>query len=69
MVGAEGIGKAISFMHYILISEENILYLNLKLFNENNCIAEENLANDIIKYFYIKKVNKDPKTLKIQKMN
>ena len=64
MVGSDGIGKTISFMYYTLISEENILYLNLKLFNKNNYKAEENLANDIIKYFYIKKENKDPKTFK-----
>ena len=64
MVGSDGIGKTISFMYYTLISEENILYLNLKLFNENNYKAEENLANDIIRYFYIKKVNKDSKALK-----
>ena len=64
LVGPEGIGKTISFMYYTLISEENILYLNLKLFNKNNCKAEENLASDIIRYFYIKKENKNPKTFK-----
>jgi len=67
MVGSDGIGKTISFMYYTLISEESILYLNLKLFNENNYKAEENLANDIIRYFYIKKENKDQRAFKNEK--
>ena len=68
MVGSDGIGKTISFMYYTLISEENILYLNLNLFNENNYKAEENLANDIIRYFYIKKENKALRAFKNEKI-
>ena len=63
ILGSDGIGKTISFMYYTLISDCNVLYLNLKLFNENNPDANENFVNDIIKYFYLKKNNIDSNSL------
>jgi len=63
IVGADGIGKSISLMYYTIKSNENVLYFNLKLFNEKNKNPMEFFANDIIKFYYLKKKNIDFETL------
>lgn len=59
IIGSDGIGKSISLMYYSINKKENVLYFNLKLFDEKNNNSMEYFANEIIKYFFLKKRNAD----------
>ena len=63
IVGSDGIGKSISLMYYTIKTEKNVLYFNLKLFDEKNNNSMEYFANEIIKFFYLKKDNLFPVVL------
>ena len=54
IMGVDGIGKTVCLMYYALISEENIIYFNLKIFHKNFHIIKELFAREITKFFYFK---------------
>ena len=62
VVGADGIGKTVSFMYYSLISNGNVIYINLKLLNKNSKEMKVLFINDIIRYYYFKNRNQDGNT-------
>lgn len=67
IVGSDGIGKSISLMYYSIYEKENVLYFNLKLFDEKKNNSLEYFANEIIKYYYLKKINSNPVDLNTNK--
>ena len=55
IIGTDGIGKTVSLMYYSIISEKNVIYFNLKLFQKNFHNIKGRFAKEIIKFFYFKK--------------
>ena len=68
ITGSDGIGKTVSLMLYSIISNDNVLYFNLKLFHKKYEKIKEFFANEVMKYIYFKTENKSEK-MKIMQSN